>query len=323
MVALGGNALLERGEKPDAEIQREHVRRAALALAPLAREHQLIICHGNGPQVGVLAVESEADPNLSRPYPLDVLVAQTQGMIGYWLVQELRDAGVEQPVVALLTRVVVDPDDPAFSRPTKFIGSGYRRDQAERLAAEHGWTVAADGERWRRVVPSPGPLRIPELPSIADLLASGTTVVCGGGGGIPVAEDAAGALVGVEAVFDKDLTAAHLAVALDADRLLVLTDVGAVLRDFGTPRASPIRDLGLDDLAELDLPAGSMGPKIQACRAFTAATGRPSAIGALDEAAAVLAGAAGTTVRKDGPALTEHFGPVAAGPRLVGWKHVR
>ncbi|MEY9913466.1 carbamate kinase [Catenulispora sp. MAP12-49] len=317
MVALGGNALLERGEKPDAEIQREHVRRAAAALAPLARDHQLIICHGNGPQVGVLAVESEADPNLSRPYPLDLLVAQTQGMIGYWLVQELQDAGVEQPAVAVLTRVVVDRDDPAFARPTKFIGSGYRRDQAERLAAERGWSIAADGERWRRVVPSPRPLRIPELASITGLLEAGTIVVCGGGGGIPVAEDASGGLVGVEAVVDKDLTAAHLAVALDADRLLVLTDVSAVMRDFGTPRATPIRSLGLADLADLHLPAGSMGPKIQACEAFTTATGRPSAIGALTEAAAILAGSAGTTIRAHGPAPVEQFGPVATGSRLV------
>ena len=317
MVALGGNALLERGEKPDAEIQREHVRRAAAALAPLARDHQLIICHGNGPQVGVLAVESEADPNLSRPYPLDVLVAQTQGMIGYWLVQELQDAGVEQPAVAVLTRVVVDRDDPAFTRPTKFIGSGYRRDQAERLAAERGWSIAADGERWRRVVPSPRPLRIPELASITGLLEAGTIVVCGGGGGIPVAEDASGGLVGVEAVVDKDLTAAHLAVALDADRLLVLTDVSAVMRDFGTPRATPISTLALEDLPDLHLPAGSMGPKIQACEAFTTATGRPSAIGALPEAAAILAGSAGTTIRAHGPAPVEQFGPVATGSRLV------
>ena len=181
MIALGGNALLERGERPDAEIQREHVRRAAEALAPLAVDHQLIICHGNGPQVGVLAVESEADRNLSRPYPLDVLGAQTQGMIGYWLVQELRDAGVDQPVAAVLTQVVVDRDDPAFAEPTKFIGSGYSEDQARRLAAERGWSVAADGERWRRVVPSPRPLRIPELSSIRGLMDAGTVVVCGGG----------------------------------------------------------------------------------------------------------------------------------------------
>jgi len=317
VVALGGNALLRRGEKPDAEIQREHVRRAAEALAPLARDHQLIICHGNGPQVGVLAVESEADQNLSRPYPLDVLGAQTQGMIGYWLVQELHDAGVVQPVVAVLTQVVVDRDDPAFAEPTKFIGSGYSEDQAKHLAAEHGWNMAADGERWRRVVPSPRPLRIPELPSIRGLMDTGTIVVCGGGGGIPVVEDDRRGLVGVEAVVDKDLTAAHLAVELDADRLLVLTDVSAVMRDFGTPQARPIRSLGLTELAGLHLPAGSMGPKVQACTLFTAATGRPSAIGSLSEAADILAGTAGTTVGTDAPAPTEQFGPVVTDTHLV------
>jgi carbamate kinase len=317
MVALGGNALLERGEKPDAQIQREHVRRAAKALATLARDHQLIICHGNGPQVGVLALESEADPELTRPYPLDVLVAQTQGMIGYWLVQELRDAGVDQPVVAVLTQVVVDRDDPAFAEPTKFIGSGYSEDQAKHLAAERGWSVAADGERWRRVVPSPRPLRIPELSPIRGLLDAGAIVVCGGGGGIPVTEEGRRGLTGVEAVVDKDLTAAHLAVELDTDRLLVLTDVSAVMRDFGTARAMPIRGLGLRELAGLHLPVGSMGPKVQACQAFTAATGRPSAIGSLSEAAAILAGTAGTTVRDDRPASMEQLGPAAAESRLV------
>lgn len=317
MVALGGNALLERGEKPDAEIQRDHVRRAALALAPLATDHELIICHGNGPQVGVLAVESEADRNLSRAYPLDVLGAQTQGMIGYWLVQELRDAGVGQPVIAVVTQTVVDRDDPAFGAPTKFIGSGYVEAQAKRLAADRGWTVAADGPCWRRVVPSPEPLRVPELASIAGLLAAGTIVVCAGGGGIPVVEDGPGRLIGVEAVVDKDLTAARLAVELNADRLLILTDVKAVMRDFGTPRATAIPSLGLDELAELHLPAGSMGPKLRACEAFTAATGRPSAIGSLTDAAEILAGTAGTTVTKGRPADTGQFGPVAAGSCVV------
>ena len=179
MVALGGNALLERGEKPDAAIQREHVRRAAEALAPIVAEHEVTLCHGNGPQVGVLALESEADTALTRPYPLDLLGAQTQGMIGDWLVQELHNAGITRPVVALITQTVVDATDPAFSAPTKLIGPVYNHQQATMLATRHGWTVAADAPAWRRVVASPQPQRILEQPSIAQLLAAGTVVVCG------------------------------------------------------------------------------------------------------------------------------------------------
>lgn len=296
MVALGGNALLERGEKPDAAIQRHHVRRAAEALAPIAAEHELILCHGNGPQVGVLALESEADESLTRPYPLDVLGAQTQGMIGYWLVQELRNAGVTQPVVAVITQTIVDATDPAFAVPTKFIGPVYSHRQATRLVARHGWTVAADGPSWRRVVPSPQPQRIFEQTSIRQLLDSGTVVVCGGGGGAPVVEDATGRLTGVEAVVDKDLTAARLALGLSADRLLLLTDVPAIMRDFGTPQAAPIHHLDLAQVVDVRLPAGSMGPKVDACRRFVELTGGVAAIGALADAAAVLDGTAGTTI---------------------------
>jgi len=296
VVALGGNALLERGEKPDAIIQQRHVRRAARALAPLAAEHELIICHGNGPQVGLLAVESEADASLSRPYPLDALGAQTQGMIGYWLAQELTNAGVARPVVVIVTQTVVDSADPAFANPTKFIGPVYSEHRARRLAAKHGWYLAADGPAWRRVVPSPQPQRIVEQASVRQLLAMRAVVICGGGGGAPVIEEDTGQLVGVEAVVDKDLTAATIAIDLAADRLLVLTDVSAVMRDFGTPVASPLHHLTLAELAGMHFPAGSMGPKIEACRRFTGRTGRPSVIGALDDAAALLAGTAGTTV---------------------------
>lgn len=296
MIALGGNALLERGEKPDAAIQRRHVRTAAEALAPLATFNELIICHGNGPQVGVLAIESEADESLSRPYPLDVLGAQTQGMIGYWLVQELRNAGVAKPIVAIITQTLVDAIDPAFAAPSKFIGPVYRHHQAKRLASRHGWTIAEDGPAWRRVVPSPQPQRILEQGALRLLLNAGAVVVCGGGGGAPVIEDDTGRLTGVEAVVDKDLTAAQIAVALGAERLLLLTDVAAVIRDFGTPQATPLSHLCLDELAALQLPAGSIGPKIEACARFTGATGHPSAIGALTDAVAILAGTAGTTI---------------------------
>jgi carbamate kinase len=296
LVALGGNALLERGEKPDAAIQREHVRQAARALAPLAAEHDLIISHGNGPQVGVLALESAADPLLSRPYPLDLLGAQTQGMIGYWLAQELHNAGVGRPVVALVTQTVVDPADPAFGAPSKFIGPVYTEDEAKQLVAERDWDMARDGTSWRRVVPSPEPVAVPEVESIRALTEAGTLVICAGGGGVPVVRAANGDLDGVEAVVDKDLCAAHLALALRADRMLLLTDVPAVMRDFGTPNAAPITRLAVAQIPGLRLPTGSMGPKVDACGRFTAASGLPSAIGALRDAASVLAGGAGTVV---------------------------
>ncbi|TAM87275.1 MAG: carbamate kinase [Jatrophihabitans sp.] len=299
VVALGGNALLERGERPEAGIQQHHVRQAAEALAPLTATHEVVLCHGNGPQVGLLAVQSGADPDLAHPYPLDTLGAQTQGMIGYWLAQALRGAGARRPVAALVTQTVVDPDDGAFAHPTKFIGPVYDEAQAARMAARHGWTVAPDGpggQAWRRVVPSPRPVRIVELEQVAHLLRGGAAVICAGGGGIPVVEDGNGRLCGVDAVVDKDLTAALLAQRLDADRLVVLTDVPAVMSEFGTPRAAPIARLRVADLDESRFPAGSMGPKIAACRQFVGATGRPAVVGALGQAAAVLAGTAGTAI---------------------------
>ena len=309
VIAIGGNALLERGEKPDAAIQRRHVHRAARSLAPLAADHQLIVCHGNGPQVGLLARESETDPELSRPYPLDVLGAQTQGMIGYWLVQELANAGVTKPVVALVNQTVVDPEDPAFAAPTKFIGAGYSRKQAEEGATRYGWTMAVDGDRWRQVVPSPEPLRVVEEDTIRTLVDRDVVVVCGGGGGAPVTEDSIGRLTGVAAVVDKDMTAAQLALALGADRLLVLTDVPAVIRGYGTPGAEPIRTIDAGALAELPFPDGSMGPKVDACVWFAQTSGHPAAIGALTDAADVLAGHAGTTITPAPPTPESLSGP--------------
>jgi carbamate kinase len=296
VVALGGNALLMRGERADAAVQLHHVETAARALAPLAADHELIICHGNGPQIGLLALESEADPVLTRPYPLDTLGAETQGMIGYWLAQSLRNAGVRKPVLAVLTQTVVDGADPAFAIPTKFIGPIYDRDRADQLAHQNGWTVAADGAHWRRVVPSPEPVRLVEQESIDQLVSAGTVVVCAGGGGAPVVDR--GKLVGVEAVVDKDLTSAELAIALKADRLLLLTDVSAVMTDFGLPTAEPLHHLDLRELGQLTFPAGSMGPKIEACRRFVEATGSTASIGALGDAEKILEGVAGTTVRR-------------------------
>lgn len=297
VVALGGNALLERGERPDELVQRHHVVRAARALASLSHDHELVICHGNGPQVGVLAVENSADAALSRPYGLDTLVAQTQGMIGYWLAQELHRAGAGADVVVVMTQALVDGDDPAFARPTKFVGQMYGDPDPGGMASRLGWCMARDGDGWRRVVPSPEPRHILEMPALQALVDSGAIVVCGGGGGVPVAVSSAGGLEGVEAVVDKDLTAALIARSLDADMLLILTAVPGVLRRYGQPDEEVVRTLTVNQAAAIDLPAGSMGPKVQACRRFTEVTGRPSAIGALDQVTEILAGETGTVIR--------------------------
>jgi carbamate kinase len=269
-------------------------------LPPLACEHEVVLTHGNGPQVGLLALESAADPALSAPYPLDVLGAQTQGMIGYWLLQGLGNALPTRRVAALINQTLVSPIDPAFLHPTKFVGQVYDGDTAHRRAAELGWTVAPDGAGWRRVVPSPEPEKIVETPVIKLLLAAGAIVVCAGGGGAPVVLDPDGHLRGVEAVVDKDLTSAVLAQALDADALLMLTDVPAVVRDFGLPGAQPIHRTTPGALRQMGLPAGSMGPKADAACRFVEAGGKLAAIGALDDAVRLLDGTAGTVVTLDG-----------------------
>jgi carbamate kinase len=280
VVALGGNALLERGEPPDSDIQQHHVASAVDALGPLLRDHDVIITHGNGPQVGVLAVESAGDPALRRPYPFDVLGAQTQGMIGYWLVQALRGAAAGRPAVCLLCRTVVKAHDPAFANPSKFVGPVYDQATALRLAGEHGWDVRQDGNAWRRVVPSPEPAEIVELDVIRLLAGTGVIVVCAGGGGIPVVADDAGGLRGVEAVVDKDLTAALLAQAVSADALLLLTDVEAVIDGYGTPQARPIRRATTRELRTRSFPAGSMGPKVEAvCRSWRRPAPWPRSVG--------------------------------------------
>lgn len=293
VVALGGNALLRRGEPAEAETQRRNVARAAAALAALADDNEVVITHGNGPQVGLLALEADAY-HAVKPYPLDLLGAESQGMIGYLIVQALR-AETDRSVVAVLTEVAVDPDDPAFRHPTKPIGPVYDHGDAQRLAAEHGWTVAQDGSHYRRVVASPEPREIVELDAIASLLAGGSIVVCAGGGGIPVVRDGVH-LRGVEAVIDKDLTAALLAEQLHADGLVMLTDVPCVERGWGTPSAAPIGDATPGELRELDFAPGSMAPKIEAACRFVERTGGDVAIGALADLAEVAAGRAGTRV---------------------------
>ncbi len=295
VAALGGNALLERGERPDSDIQESHVASAAAALKPLLHDHEVVITHGNGPQVGLLALESAGDPALSRPYPFDVLGAQTQGMIGYWLIQALQDVA-GRPAACLLTRTLVQAADQAFAHPAKFVGPVYDEATAQRLAAAHGWAVRQDGTSWRRVVPSPEPAGIVELDLIRLLIGQRTIVVCAGGGGIPVVPDGPGRLRGVEAVVDKDLTAALLAESVGAGALLLLTDVPAVMDGYGTPQARPIRRATPAELRARSFPAGSMGPKIEAVCRFVEATGGIAAIGRLDDAAALLGGTAGTLV---------------------------
>jgi carbamate kinase len=266
----------------------------APALGELARHHEVVIVHGNGPQVGLLALESQADRTLTSPYPLDALVAETQGMIGYWIQQAVANH-TDKPVVTLVSRTLVDADDPAFAVPTKFIGPAYDRPVALELAARYGWVVKPDGDVWRRVVASPEPHEIVEIDAAERLLTGGTTVVLAGGGGVPVVYRG-DRLVGVEAVVDKDLAAEIAAEALDADLFVVLTDVPAVMQGFGTESAAPIHEISAAALETLHLPAGSMGPKARAVVRFVRETGRRAAIGALEDLAAVVAGAAGTQV---------------------------
>ena len=296
VAALGGNALLERGQPLTAENQRANARTAAVALAKVVRAgHDLVVTHGNGPQVGLLALQGAAyKPD--EAYPLDVLGAETGGMIGYMIEQELENAlDHSRPVATLLTQVVVDRADPAFQNPTKFIGPVYEREEAEARARAAGWTIAADGDKWRRVVPSPKPVEIPDIRVLKLLLDQNVIVICTGGGGIPVLRGKDGSLTGVEAVIDKDAASALLATELGADALLLLTDVPAVMRGFGTPEQAEIAQITPEDALKLDLPAGSMQPKVAAAAQF-AASGGMAGIGRLDSALAILDGKAGTRI---------------------------
>jgi carbamate kinase len=308
VVALGGNALLRRGQPLTAANQRENARTACRALAPLALEHELVVSHGNGPQVGLLALEDAAYTAVD-PYPMDVLGAQTEGMIGYLIQQEL---GNELPfdvrIASLLTLVEVDADDPAFHNPTKPIGPVYAKEEADALAAQQGWTFKPDGDSFRRVVPSPLPQRIFGLEPLQWLLEHGCVVICAGGGGIPVmytdAPVPAGRrLVGVEAVIDKDLASALLATDLEAEALLIVTDVDAVYSGWGTPDQRAIRRASPAALAASEFAEGSMGPKVRAACSFVEQTGRIAAIGSINDTAALLRGETGTTVALDAAEL--------------------
>lgn len=295
-IALGGNALLRRGEPLSAENQRSNVRVACTQIAKVAAGNQLVIAHGNGPQVGLLALQGAAYKDVAS-YPLDVLGAETEGMVGYMIEQELGNLlPFEVPFATLLTQVEVDAADPAFAAPSKPIGPVYTHAEAERLAAEKGWSIAADGEHYRRVVASPRPKRIFELRPLSWLLEKGCVVICAGGGGIPVRYDAHGKLEGVEAVIDKDLCSALLARQLECDLLVIATDVDGVYLDWGTPEKRAIAAARPDDLEALDFAAGSMGPKVQAACEFARQTGKPAVIGSLADIEAIVAGSAGTRV---------------------------
>lgn len=295
VVALGGNALLKRGEPPEADIQRRNIEEAAKTIAALTAEWRVILVHGNGPQVGLLALQNSAC-NATAPWPLDILVAETQGMIGYLLQQALQNHLPQQQISTLLTQVEIDASDPAFSNPTKYIGPVYSSRQAQRVANEQGWAMKADGDYIRRVVPSPLPVRIVEHETILALTELGHLVICNGGGGIPVIRGPQGHHQGAEAVIDKDLSAALLATQLAADALLILTDADAVYLNWGKPDSRALHHATPADLQGIAFDAGSMGPKIAAaCEFVTQRAGR-AGIGSLADATEILRGNKGTLI---------------------------
>ncbi|MHA6644473.1 carbamate kinase [Mesorhizobium sp. A623] len=298
VVALGGNALLKRGEPMTADIQRANVRKAALALADLACDHQIIVAHGNGPQVGLLALQAAAYTDVP-PYPLDILGAESVGMIGYLVEQELANALPKGARIGtLLTQIEVDRNDPAFDDPRKPIGPIYESNEAREVSRLHGWPLVEESKgKWRRVVASPLPGRITQVETIRLLVGNGVVVICAGGGGIPVIRNDEGDLVGIEAVIDKDRAAGLLAKELAADAFLMLTDVEAVYENWGTPRQAPIQETTPAALSNMSFAAGSMGPKVEAACAFASTAGRVAGIGRLEDARAILEGRGGTTVR--------------------------
>jgi carbamate kinase len=298
VVALGGNALLKRGEPMTAENQRANVRSAAPALAGVAKEHQLVLSHGNGPQVGLLALQAAAYTEVDA-YPLDILGAQTEGMIGYVLEQELGNVMLrDAPLATVLTMVEVDPSDPAFEDPTKFVGPIYTKAEADVLQAAKGWVFKQDGDSWRRVVPSPEPRHIFEIDPIRWLLEHDVVTICAGGGGVPTMflDDDAKSLVGVEAVIDKDFASELLAREVAADLYVMATDVDAVYADWGTPQQRALGRVTAQELRQQNFPAGSMGPKVEAACRFVEATGGRAAIGALTQIQQIVEGDAGTQV---------------------------
>lgn len=301
VVALGGNALLKRGEAMTAGNQRRNARIAAEALAPLCEEHDTVITHGNGPQVGLLALQEIMNTEV-EDYPLDVLVGETMGMIGYMIEQELGNLlPFEHHVATILTMIEVDPEDPAFDDPTKFIGKVYTAEEAKVETETKGWIMKPDGDKFRRVVPSPKPKQIFQKQAIQWLLDKGVTVIAAGGGGIPTMYQKGGdrQLVGVEAVIDKDLASCLLAKEIGADCLVIATDADAVYLDWGTPDQRAIKSATPDAMDAFNFPAGSMGPKVQAAQDFARSSGQKAIICSLPDVPAAIRGEKGTTVFND------------------------
>ena len=304
VVALGGNALLRRGEPMTADNQRANIRIATEQIAKIHPGNELVIAHGNGPQVGLLSLQAAAYTQVSQ-YPLDVLGAETEGMIGYIIEQELGNLlDFEVPFATLLTQVEVDANDPAFKNPTKPIGPVYSKAEAEKLAAEKGWAIAPDGDKYRRVVASPRPKRIFEIRPIKWLLEKSSIVICAGGGGIPTMYGEDGKLKGIEAVIDKDLCSSLLASQLEADLLVIATDVNAAFIDYGKPTQKAIGQAHPDEIEKLGFAAGSMGPKVQAACEFARQTGKTAVIGSLSDIEAIVQGSAGTRISTAKPGIT-------------------
>ena len=297
VVAVGGNALLQRGEIMSCANQQKSIAKTANALAKLSQDYRLVIVHGNGPQVGLLSLQNEAYKECP-PYPFDVLGAETQGMIGY-LIQQGLDAAIKDcDVTTVLTRIVVDEKDPAIVDPTKFIGPVYDEQRAKQLAEQNRWVVKPDGQHWRRVVPSPKPQRVLEINAIRDLLTKDHVVICGGGGGAPVVERN-GAYAGFEAVIDKDMTAALIAEQVGAEHLLILTDGTHVCLNWNTPQEQKLEHISAQEMQTYRFPAGSMAPKVDACCQFVARTGGQGHIGDLSCALEIIEGKTGTHIYKN------------------------
>lgn len=299
VIALGGNAILQRKEPMEEKIQRKNIANACELIAKVARIHDVVITHGNGPQVGLLALQNEAYKGVS-PYPLDVLGAETEGMIGYLLCQELKNRSPHKEVIALLTQTLVDKDDPAFQNPSKFVGPIYTKEQADKISKEKNWVIKADGEYFRRVVSSPMPKAIIEEPTINHLLGrENIIIICAGGGGVPVMRNEQNKLIGLEAVIDKDRASNVLAQAINADAFIMLTDVESVQTNFNQPNSKAIKKAAPEQIMRFHFAEGSMGPKVEAACDFVRSGGQYAAIGALSELENIITGASGTHILKD------------------------
>ncbi|MEB3799040.1 MAG: carbamate kinase [Desulfurococcales archaeon] len=308
VIALGGNAFLRKGQPKTVDHQWKNVMLAAKQIVDIyMKGYRIVVTHGNGPQVGMIMEWMESLKDRYPPLTMDIATAMTQGWLGYMLMQsignELESRGVDRKVVSIVNQVLVDKDDPAFSNPTKFIGGYYSREEAEMLSKEKGWIMKPDPRGgYRRVVPSPTPIRNIEREAITRLLEEEYIVIASGGGGVPVVEEN-GILRGVEAVIDKDLASSILAQNISADGLVIATDVEGVYLDYGTSKQRIIRRISVDELEKLYeeglFPPGSMGPKVRACIEFVKRTGKWAVIGSLENLEEAITGDAGTYIYAD------------------------